>query len=520
MSNRRKSGAGTIAGMSMLNMLIMLFSVLQAVVIARAFGTERTYDAYLVAFILPELIVFMATELINATLLPAITEALHKGGRSVARKLSASTLNLVFLAVVVLLVILELLAPQLISLMAPGFHAQDLALATILLRLLLPMMAISVLYKVALTFHHSVESFLLPNFGGLFPPIAITVCVLTLSPFWGIKAVVLGVTLGVTAQLLILIPLFARQGGISWRAGLALKDPRMRKMGKLAGLLLFGAAAERANLLIDRAVTSTLTAGKISALKYGFQMTAYAQALFSIPLNKVYYTHISQAVAGKDWEGARERFRSGLRLLSIFYLPCAVGLSLLALPLVRLLLERGSFTTLSSVWSAQALVVYSWSLLFLGIISLSTSLVYALKRMGIFTVIGLSMMALNLALDLALIRYFDHLGIALSTVAVNLAWSVALVAVLSRLLGRRLIGRAELTTLGRALLASAVMGAFLWFASPTGWRDYRYPGEVNPLLLLGLIFGGIIIYVLMLLILREGELLKITKKLRHKLTRT
>jgi len=64
------------------------------------------------------------------------------------------------------------------------------------------------------------------------------------------------------------------------------------------------------------------------------------------------------------------------------------------------------------------------------------------------------------------------------------------------------------------------MGAFLWFASPTGWRDYHYPGDVNPILLLGIIFGGIIIYVLMLFILREVELLKIIKKLRHKLTRT
>jgi len=517
MTSRSKSSAGTIAGMSLLNAFIMLLSLLQAMVVARAYGTERTYDIYLIAFILPELIVFMATELINATLLPAVTEALHKQGRAQAKELASSTFTLILLLVTTLLIILEIFAPQIIALIAPGFSEKDIASAGLLLRLLLPMMAVSVIYKVVLTLHHSVESFLLPNFGGLFPPIAITVCVWFLSFFWGVKALVLGVTMGVIAQLVILLPLFTRRWGVSFNIRRALQDPRVRRMGRLSGLLLLGAATERSNLLIDRAVASTLAYGKISALKYGFQMTAYAQALFSIPLNKVYYTHISQAVAVEDWEGVRERFGSGLRLLAIFYLPTTVGLSLLALPLVRLLLERGSFTTLSSIWSAQALVVYSWSLLFLGLVSLSASLVYAMKRMGVFTLIGIGMMALNLVLDLILVVYFDHIGIALSTVAVNLTWSIVLILVLQRILKIRLIGRGELVTLGKALLASAIMGVFLWFASPADWRDYRYPSQANILAFLGLIIAGIIIYALVLLVLREGELLKLIRKIKSKL---
>jgi len=519
MSNQYKSGVKTIAGMSALNALIMLLSLFQAVVVARAFGTSRTYDAYLVAFILPELLVFMATELVNATLLPTFTEALRQQGKKSAWRLASSTINIITLSVIIILILLELLAPQLVRIMAPGFSAEETNLAATLLRLLLPMMAISVIYKVVLTLHYSVESFLLPNFGGLLPPLVIAASVWFLSPGWGINALLLGVTLGVAAQLLILIPLLVRQGGFSWRAGLSLSDSRMRSMGILAGILLLGAATERANLLIDRAVASTLASGKISALKYGFQMAAYAQALFSIPLNKVYYTHISQAVAVKDWASVQERFSSGFRLLTIFYLPTAIGLSLLALPLVRVLLERGSFTLLSSVWSAQALVVYSWSLIFLGIVSLATSLLYALKKMGFFTAVGASMMALNLLLDILLIRWFDHLGIALATVIVNIVWSAVLLMVLGRLLKTRLLGIAELITLGKALVASVLMAGFIWFLSPGGFHDYRHPGEINILLLGGILVGAAVIYGLALTLLREKEILKLLDRIYRRIKR-
>jgi len=508
----RKASGRTIMGMSLVNILIMVLSILQAIIVARAFGTSRTYDIYLVALILPQVFVFLATELINATLLPAFNERLSSGDEKGGWNLAFSSLNGMILFGVIFTILLEFLAPLLVKVLAPGFNAQEQMTTVLLLRLLLPVLGISLIYKVLLTLHHTIESFIIPIFGGLIPPAVISLSVYLFTDEIGINSLIYGIIIGVVLQILTLIPLLVKHGGKWWHPTIKFKDPALRSMLILSLGFLVGAVAERANLLVDRAVASFLSTGKISALKYGFQMVTYAQAFFSIPLNKVYYTHLAQDIAQTHFKLAGERFIKGIKLLVVFYIPVMSALAIFSLPVIRVFLERGEFTLHSSIMTSQSLTYYAPSLLFIGIISLTSSLMYVLKEVRIFSIIGGLIIALNLLLDILLLKWFDYLGIALTTVIVSVIWSVTFIYYLWNKMQVPLLNLEVLKTALKSIVASSIALFSVWLLMPDYWNKPIQgvkPGLVHFVLLVLL---GAVIYFGLLYILKERSFLSLFKK--------
>lgn len=499
-------------GMSVINILIMALSLLQAIVVARAFGTSRTYDIYLVALILPQVFVFLATELINATLLPAFNERISTGDEEGGWKLAFSSLNGIILFGVCLTILLEILAPLLVRVLAPGFDAQEQATTVYLLRLLLPVLGISLIYKLILTLHHTVESFILPKFGGLIPPAVITVFVYFLSPSLGIKSLIFGIIIGVSLQIIILIPLLVKRGGRWWEPTIDFKDPALRNMLHLSGAFFIGAVAERANLLVDRSVASFLEEGKISALKYGFQMVTYAQAFFSIPLNKVYYTHLAQDIANHNYEKAGERFRTGTRLLVTFYIPIMFALVIFSLPVIRLVLERGEFTFYSSLITAGALSYYAPSLLFIGLISLTSSLMYVLREAKLFSIIGGLIIILNLLLDIVLLKWFGYVGIALTTVIISIIWSISFISLLWVKMRVKLLSYDVLKTLIKSIIASAVSVSAIYLLMPEEWTSTINGTKPSLIYFITLVLFGAIIYFGLLYLMREKLFITMFKR--------
>jgi putative peptidoglycan lipid II flippase len=155
-------------------------------------------------------------------------------------------------------------------------------------------------------------------------------------------------------------------------------------------------------------------------------------------------------------------------------------------PLIRLLLERGEFTTRSTALTAAALAFYSIGLIGHSGIEILARAYYALHNTRTPVIVGIAAMALNILLSLWLRAPLALAGLALANTIATSLEMILLALLLSRQMGG-LEWPQLMATMIKSGLAALLMAVPLWWAAQN-W-------SAAPILLLaplGLIVGGLI----------------------------
>lgn len=178
-------------------------------------------------------------------------------------------------------------------------------------------------------------------------------------------------------------------------------------------------------------------------------------------------------------------------------IPAAVGLMVLARPIIEVLFERGAFGAAETEATALALIAFVAGLPAYALIKVFTPAFFARGdtktpvRIAAFAVVA------NTILNIALMLVLDHVGIALGTAIAS--WLNA--GALCLLLIRRGLFSADMRLRRRGprlILAGALMAVLLQIALEVTqpWFDGS-PLAVRALLLGGLIgFGGMVFFAL------------------------
>ena len=141
----------------------------------------------------------------------------------------------------------------------------------------------------------------------------------------------------------------------------------------------------------------------------------------------------------------------------VLNIPAAVGLIVIALPIVQLIFERGNFMPSDTAATAAALIFYSPGLIGYSAVKIIAPTFYALRDSRTPVLISVGTMIFNITINMILVRVIGYKGLALGTsIAALLNASVLFWLLRNRLGGLEgmLIGR----TLLKTLIASAIMG--------------------------------------------------------------
>lgn len=176
-------------------------------------------------------------------------------------------------------------------------------------------------------------------------------------------------------------------------------------------------------------------------------------------------------------------------------LPAALGLALLAGPLLATLFQSGKFTDRDVLASQSALVAYAASVIGFMLVKIFASAYYAKQDVKTPVIIGAITVMVNAVLSLIFIRYFFHTG---------LAWATSLAALLNAaFLGAVLLKQKHYqpqpgwTALSvRLLLALSAMAGVIIYYNPTltTWFSLNRVERMGLLLILivsgGLVYSG------------------------------
>jgi putative peptidoglycan lipid II flippase len=411
----------SLSTVSSYTLLSRILGFVRDLVLARLFGADATTDAFFVAFKIPNFLRRLFAEGAFATaFVPVLTE--YKAQRSHAEMQAfvdhvAGTLGLVLLGVSFVGVIA---APLVVSLFAFGWYFDgehgQLALAAEMLRLTFPYLLFISLTAFAGGILNAHGRFAVPAFTPVLLNLAMIGSALWLSPVLDQPVVALawGVFIAGIAQLTFQLP-FLQRLKLLPRPRPRPSDPGVKRVMRLMVPALFAVSVTQINLLLDTVLASFLVAGSISWLYYSDRLMEFPLGILGVALGTVILPRLSQKQAEASPEGFRRTLDWGLRATLVFGLPAALGLALLAGPIIATLFLSEVFTANDVEQARLSLMAYAAGLPAFILIKVLAPGYYARQDTRTPVKYAVIAMAVNMALNLALIVPLQHAGLALAT---------------------------------------------------------------------------------------------------------
>jgi putative peptidoglycan lipid II flippase len=455
-------------------MISRILGFVRDLVLARMFGADAATDAFFVAFKIPNFLRRLFAEgAFSLAFVPVLTE--YRTNRSLPElrefinKMAGSLGMVLLLATAIGL----LAAPILVFIFAPGFLLEDAGKYDLAVKMLY--LTFPYLFFISLTAFSGGILNTHNRFGAAaFTPallnITLIACALWLSEYMEVPVVALawGVLIAGVVQFTFQIP-FLHQLRLIPRPRIAFKDQGVVKVMKLMVPALFGVSVSQLNLLLDTLIASFLVSGSISWLYYSDRLMEFPVGILAVALGTVILPNLSRKHSEKSSQEFSDTLDWALRVTMLMGIPCAIGLLLLAGPMLATLFYSKAFNEHDVAMATRSLMAYSPGLLAIMLIKILAPGFYARQDTRTPVKIGIIAMASNMVLNIILVFPLAHAGLALATTCSSSINAFLLYRGLRR--DKVLQPRSGwMSLLVRAMIAGAIMGAFLIWG--VGKLDY------------------------------------------------
>ena len=343
------------------------------VLIAAMLGTGGVADAYVAAFLVPNLIRKMMSEgALNAAVVPRLARLEQQGGPEAARAVSDDVFSLLSVVLVVLVALAEFAMPMLMSVLAHGFKADAIKFSDAVLfgRIAFPFVGFIVIVALMAAVLNAVERF---GAAALIPLV--------------LNLMMIGVLVA-----LLMMPVEKRQAGLVlvstvlvagvvqlallWRsAAKAGYAPRPRFLDTLRGRIdpeaktlllltvpgMIAAGSGHVHMIVASQFAS-LHPGAVSWLYYTDRLFQLPLGFVAAAVGIVLLPRMSRALQIGDDHAIAEAQSEGFTYAFLLLLPAAMGLAVLAKPITQVLYERGAFTHEDARATAQLLRILATAL--------------------------------------------------------------------------------------------------------------------------------------------------------------
>lgn len=483
------------------------FGLLRDRLLASHFGAGAELDVFNASFLVPDAIMTLFAAALTTAFIPVFTSWWHEHGETATWELVNLLMRGMMIGIVITIIIAWLTMPWLAAILAPGFDAErhDLLVSTTRIMLLSPLFfSLSVLFGSVL---QSLRRFISYALSPILYNLGIVFGIVVLSKPFGIQGVVYGVVIGAALHMVIrLIELRTTSWSISWSARaksssyILRTHPGIRQTIRLMIPRMLGLLLWQGNLWFYTAMASHLLVGSIAVFNLSRNFQSLPVSLFGIALATAVFPALASQHAKKNAELFTADLGRAVRQMLFFTVPAAVGMMLLAKPLVTTFLGTGKFTASAILATSVTLAVFALSIPLESMQHMLSRAFFAQHDSTTPLYITIAASAANVVVSVILIQWLYVSGLAFGFVAYCAVQVVLLVVHLRKKLVTHITVRDTtiLVSLTKILGASAVMGISVFLVT-------QY--VVNPLqaLAVGAITGSIV-YAVVTALLRLPEL--------------
>lgn len=548
----QRSVARSAGIVSIAVMFSRVLGLVRETIFARFFGAGYLYDAFVVAFKIPNILRDLFAEgALSAAFVKVFTDYQIKKTELEAWQLASLVFNVLAVVMSIITVIGILLAPWTVPLLARGFPPEKAALAVTLTQIMFPFILLVALAALAMGVLNTKGRFGIPaSASTAFNIFSITTglffaywlsggcwerspdkdLVPSLAAQWAIIGMAIGTLAGGAAQLLIQLPSMLGVG-FRFSPNLSFTDPGVRRVMRLMGPALIGTSAVQIKVLVDVFVVSTIDGGQ-SWLSYSFRLMQFPIGVFGVAIGTAAIPTLSRLASENNIVRFRETLSDAIKLVFLLTIPAACGLIVLGEPIVALIYQGGAFRAFDTNMVAWSLAAYSIGLAGYAAIKVLSPSFYAMDdartpmfisiaTIAVHAPVSFGMMYLLSGIGVSAERPngYGHVGVALATSAVALVNFTALTYFMRKKIGR-LNGRDILGAFVRVAIASAVMTlvCYLSYRAVASFFNVENIGVrmLEAFIPIGL--GGLAFFI-MAKLLRISEVEQVVSMLRRKFGR-
>ena len=498
MAQKLIRSTSTVAGFTFLSRVL---GFLRDIILAKIFGATGLFDAFVVAYKIPNFLRRLFGEgAFSQAFVPILAEYRANESPEKVHSFINHVSGTLAATVGMVVILFEIAAPLIIMVFAPGFYHDPHRYETCvhLLRILSPYLLLIVLTAFSGAVLNTFGLFAAPAF----TPVMLNIAFIGTALLWAphtahpIYTLGFGVLIGGAGQLLVQLP-FLKKIGYVPKFILGFRHSGTRRVIARMVPALFGVSVAQISLLVDNVFASFLPSGSISWLYYSDRLIYFPLGIIGVALATVVLPYLSRQHAKNDEVVFSHTLDWALRCALFIGVPAAIGLGVLAGPVLATLIHYGRFNVNDVLMTSQSLRAFSVGLPAFMLIKVLASAFYSRQNIRTPVKIAAGAMICNLILNAIFIVPLKHAGLALAT---SLA-SIINAAFLFVLLIKYKI-YAPQSRWGRLLFAliisNAVLAAVLFFvAGPLQqWLDWHALSRVVHLLFV--IVVGIVSYLLTL----------------------
>lgn len=396
-----------------------IFGFIRDLMSASILGANIYSDMFFVAFKLPNLFrrIFAEGAFINA-FLPAFTKSKNKGIFSV------HVFIRFFIFISILTVLVVIFSPLITKAFAFGFSKEQIYETA-------PLVSINFFYLLLIYTVTFIASLL--NYRDHFATTAFSTALLNIAmiialllsdkdtPELTVYYLSFGVVIGGILQLLVhllalkkyrLIPML--KGGFKYRKTKKIDKKEEEKFFKTFFHSVLGGSTAQISAFIDTWLASFLVSGSISYLYYANRIFQLPLALFAIALTIGIFPKISKLIKRMEEIEARKLLARGFWILAFLLFTSSVGGIILSNEFVKLLFERGNFTSNDSLITAKVLAMYLIGLAPFGLAKLFSLWLFSKQLQKKAAKISAIALIVNILFSVALFKPFGVVGLALA----------------------------------------------------------------------------------------------------------
>ncbi|MEO1432503.1 MAG: lipid II flippase MurJ [Cyanobacteria bacterium J06633_8] len=337
---------------SLISLLSSLVSFFNQLLIAKIFGASIHLDAYLIAVSVPLLVVGLISGLFSYSIVPTLVK--HRTKYPQRYSYFAGLLFLVFIILAIWISsIAYFLAPKLIQLMAPTLPVEIQTEAAQMARIswMSPSCVMVISYLTAV--HNTIRKFSIPVIVNTLPPLGMVTFMTLFASQLGVSSLVWGTLTGYLLAIPILYigvakeMVFKKFSFKLWRELLPIFTNIPLVLLSMLCFTIYGT--------VDAIWASRLGPSNLSYLGYGQRLVISIGNIVTLGPWLVLTPYLAEkAVLGEDSQ-FKSMLAKAIRMVITFSALLTLVISLVRVPLINLLFQRGAFDTSSTLGVASVL---------------------------------------------------------------------------------------------------------------------------------------------------------------------
>ncbi|MDU8967772.1 MAG: lipid II flippase MurJ, partial [Clostridium sp.] len=271
-------------------------------------------------------------------------------------------------------------------------------------------------------------------------------------------------------------------------------------------------AAGEISLTVDNSMASYFFGNaSISYLRYSKTLLSLITGVITVSVTTSIFPTISHLGQSGDFENMKKHLNSAIVSTMLLVIPATIGMMALAVPIIKLVYQRGAFDNKSVIVTASMLIAYAPFVIFQSFSDVIDKGFYAVGDSKSPVIIVVIQQIINVIFNFILINFFGIQGLALSTTI-----SAGAGAILMLMKFRKNFGRINFKSSLKSLIKISLLSIIMGLIALSLYSKLSVSMSYLLALFISIILAGLF-YIVTILLARIPEVMKMVNHLYHKI---